>query len=258
MFAKIERLQQSTASLINRGVNTLLEKGDAVKGLIAQKAIPKEEQMKKFEKMQEHLQDMTQNPTKLMDALEANTAMLHQIAPNINTNLNVAAARATQFLASKLPTQNASSMLTPAYKPSGSEMARFNRYVQTVENPLHVLEQMRKGNLTSETLETLQTVYPQLLKQMQNDITQKLDKKTMAKMPYQSKLMISAFLGSDLTNSLSQPSILSAQITSVPPAPGPGQQRPKTHVGPSQKGLGKLNLSQSIQTDRQRSSNRMR
>jgi len=254
VFAKVERMQQATASTIDRGMNALLKGGEALKGITAQKLIPHEENLKNYDKLEAHLTDMTANPNKLIDSLADSTHTLNDIAPDINTHLNINAVRATQFLASKLPVQNPSSPLTPAYKPSKSELSKFNRYARIVENPLHVIEQLKQGSLTTESLETLQTVYPQLLKQMQTALTGKLNEKTVAKMPYQSKIMASAFLGQDLTNSLSQSSVLSAQIQSAPQqTSGPTAPRPKDKVGPSQKGLGKLDSSTHFMTPMQQS-----
>ncbi|HXB13348.1 MAG TPA: hypothetical protein VNZ45_15280, partial [Bacteroidia bacterium] len=133
-----------------------------------------------------------------------------------------------------------------------------NRYNEMVENPLSVLKQLKTGALTTESLETLQIVYPKLLQQMQQNLRSQLNEKTIAKMPYQAKIMASAFLGEDLSNSLSQPSIMSAQIQSAPQGPPGGQNapRPKNKVGPSQKGLGKLDSSTAYMTPMQQSLSR--
>lgn len=251
-YSKVERMQQATTQAISKGASSLFKTAEISKGAIAQKLIPKEEQLEKYNDLQSHLKEMTGNSDRFTDALQQATKDLHDIAPNINSSLTIAAVRATQFLASKLPAQNPSSPLTKPYQPSSSELSRFNRYVHTVEHPLDVLKQMKTGNLTSEALETLQTVYPKLLNQMQQAVTEKLNEKNVNKMTYQAKIMVSAFLGTDLTNSLSQPSIASAQIMSAQPSPPP-ETRPKNKVGPSQKGLGKLDSSTAYKTPMQQS-----
>ena len=254
-YSKIERMTQSVNNKINAGMKGLFEKGEQLKGITAQQLIPQEKQQQKYEKLQAHLKDMIGNPDKFAESLQQNTQSLHDVAPNINSSLNMAAVRATQFLQSKLPAQNPASPLTEPYKPSVSELAKFNRYTEMVENPFTVLKQLKTGALTTESLETLSTVYPKLLQQMQQNLRSQLSEKTVAKMPYQAKIMASAFLGEDLSNSLSQPSILSAQVQSAPQGPpsGANAPRPKNKVGPSQKGLGKLDSSTHFMTPMQQS-----
>ena len=257
-YSKIERMTQAVTGKIDRGMKGLFEKAEDVKGLTAQKLIPEEKRQDKYEKIQAHLKDMVANPDKFATSLQQNTQHLNDVAPNINSSLNMAMVRATQFLQSKLPAQNPSSPLTEPYKPSISELSKFNRYYDIVENPLDVLKQLKTGVLTTETLETLQTVYPKLLQQMQQNLRSQLNEKTVAKMPYQSKIMASAFLGEDLSNSLSQMSIASAQVGGPQPqTAGPNAPRPKNKAGPSQKGLGKLDQANQYLTAQQAANQRI-
>lgn len=252
-FSKIERMQQATANAIDKGVSSLFKAKDLAIPVAVPKVIPHEDKIKQYKKTEAHLKDMASDAGRFSDALEQATKALHSVAPDINGSLTIATVRATQFLQSKLPAQNQPSPLTKPYEPSKSELAKFNRSLEIVEHPLNALKQLKDGTLTSETLEALNTVYPKLLNQMQSAIRDNLNEKTVAKMPYQAKIMVSAFLGEDLTNSLSQPSIMSAQIQSSPQAPpsGPNAPRPKNKVGPSQKGLGKLDRSSALMTPQQ-------
>lgn len=249
-YSKIERMLNTTVRAISKGAAALFTGAEKSTGAIAQKMIPHEENIKKYQKLESHLKDMGSDVDLFTNTLQKATQALHEIAPDMNSSLTMAAVRATQFLQSKLPAQNPSSPLTKPYEPSKSELAKFNRYVDIVENPLKVLKQLQAGDLTTESLETLQTVYPKLLTQMQNAVHSNLNEKNLNKMTYQHKIMASAFLGTDLSNSLSQPNILSAQIQGAQPQPPP-QTRPKNRVGPSQKGLSKLDQSTAYKTPQQ-------
>jgi len=254
-YSRIERMTQAATNAIERGSKSIFKVAEAAKAPLVQKLIPHDEQLKNYHKLEDHLKDVTGNTDRFTDALAQATKALHDVAPNMNSSLTITAVRATQFLASKLPAQNAPSILTKPYEPSKSELAKFNRYVHIVEHPLDVFKQLKNGDLTTESLETLQTVYPKLLNQMQQSVRENLNEKNVAKMSYQSKIMASAFLGEDLTNSLSQPSIASAQIMGAQPTPMPAN-RPKNKVGPSQKGLGKLDQSSAFMTPMQKSLSR--
>lgn len=257
-YSRIERMSQAASNAIDRGAKSLFKAAESAKGPVIQKLIPHEDQLKQYKKTEEHLKEVTGNTDRFTDLLAQSTKALHDVAPNMNSSLTMAAVRATQFLQSKLPTQNQSSPLTPPYEPSKSELAKFNRYVEVVEHPLNVLKQLKDGNLTTEAMETLQTVYPKLFNQMQQAVRENLSEKTVARMSYQNKIMASAFLGQDLTNSLSQQSIASAQIVGAQPQiPGPNAPRPKNKVGPSQKGLSKLDQSSQYLTSQQAAVQRM-
>lgn len=252
-FAKIERMAQQSLNTIKRDLAPMFTPSDkttsAIKGILTQKLTP-EDQQKKFEKISTAIKERVTNPTKFVDDLQDSTKDLHSFAPGISTALNTTSARATQFLATKLPAQEASSPLSKPYEPSTAELAKFNRYYSVVEKPLSILKQVQAGTLTSEGLEALQVVYPKLYAQMQSEALTHLGKvKDVAMVPYQKKLMLSMFLGQDLSNSLKPSNIASAQIINNTPQSGV----PKS----TQTGLGKLNKSEQIMTPFQKSSARV-
>lgn len=212
-FTKIERMAQDTSRRINSGARAIFNTESPVRGITIQKLTP-EDQQKKYEKIAKKIKDMSSNFQIGVDSLENATKDLHGIAPNISASLNTSAARATQFLAQKLPAQEISSPFTEPYKPSQSELAKFSRYYSIIEKPLTVLSQIKDGTLTKESIETLQTVYPKLYSQMQNAVMDQITTKMAndpASVPYSTKLMLSMFTGNDLTNSLKQSNISSAQ-----------------------------------------------
>lgn len=252
-YGKIERMQQQVISKISKDVARIVspEKISGVKGLIAQKLTP-EDQQKKFDKISSQIKELATNPEKLIDQLQSSTKSLYDIAPNIATSLSTTMARANGFLATKLPAQDPASPGMPSYQPSQGELAKFNRYYQTVEKPLSVLDQVKSGTLTTESLEALQTVHPKLYAAMKSEmLDQFFGSKKAAQIPYANRLMMSMFLGQDLTNSLKPANIASAQMAGSPP------QAPQENKKPSQKGLDKLKTSEQSMTDFQKSSKRI-
>lgn len=213
-LTKLERMTQATNRKIDRLTDNIFDVTSPIKGIIAKAAIPQKEREEKFEALAEKINMRANDFDYAVNEMEKVTQPLHSAAPNINESLHLAAARATQFLASKLPQQAAQAPLSMKTKPSSTEIAVFNRYYDTVEKPLSVLQHVKAGTLTKEHIETLQTVYPKLYTEMQHALLNKLSTKMMKNpetIPYQTKLMSSIFLGQDLVNSLSQPNISSAQ-----------------------------------------------
>lgn len=205
-LAKIERMAQETTRKINKGASNIFDTLKPVIGIISTKLTPE-----KFEKTADKIRTMSNNFERGAEALENATSPIHSAAPSIAANLNIAAARATQFLASKLPIQDPGTPFSAPTKPSASEIAKFNRYYEIVENPVGVLSHIKNGTLTKEHLETIRTVYPKMYTQMQHAIMDKIAQKGGEHLPYQTKLTLSMFLGQDLTRSLKQASISSAQ-----------------------------------------------
>lgn len=255
-LAKIERMAQETGRKLNRYSNAIFNTESPVRGIVAEKLTP-EDQQKKFQKISTKLKDMTQNFSTGADALEASTKSLNEVAPMISSSLNIAAGRATQFLASKLPAQDQPSPFEKPFQPSPSELAKFNRYYQTVENPLSVLQHVKNGTLSKEHMETLESVYPKLYAEMQNSVMDKITTKLTkdpGSVPYSTKLMLSMFTGQDLSNSLKQQNISSAQQAfAMQDKPQQNQQQPnasKAHA------YSKITKSNQLLTETQKVENK--
>jgi hypothetical protein len=122
---------------------------------------------------------------------------------------------ASRFLESKLPKPGKQTPLGPKYKPSEAEISKWHDYFSIVEDPIKALDQVAAGNLTGQTMETLQVVYPKLLQEMQHKITEKMiDHINKNKpIPYKTKLSLSLFLDQDLVPSLDPISIAGTQAT---------------------------------------------
>lgn len=165
----------------------------------------------------ENLSNLANNPKALIERLSAATHALHAVAPHTAASTQETATRAIQFLASKIR-QPDPDPLGEKYEPSSTERLNFHRYVSVVEDPTVALHQVKQGTLTPETLETLQTVYPRLYDKMKQAVIGKLD----PGMPYQTKMMVSQFLGEPVDSSLKPERILSLQGAFAPGSPPAG------------------------------------
>ena len=192
----------------------------------------------------QHIDEMANNPEKLQQGLETNTAGLEDHIPQISMNANMKSVRAAKFLSAKIP-HGTNRILSAKYKPSRSEMMKFHRYFNTVKQPMGVMKRIKTGMVLPEEMETLKTVYPQLLSQMQGAIMEELaghmaEKKAL---PYQTKLGLSAFLEQALVNSLDPKAIAANQATFAAPS-----MQKEQGLKPTQKGLASLDASGRFQT----------
>lgn len=109
-------------------------------------------------------------------AKEAGDLPVH--APKTAAALAMTQARATQFLASKLPPGHIDRRsLTPHLeKPriSDAERTQFARYLATIDDPTSVLDDMKTGRLTREQVEALRAVYPKMYAELQQKVAGEL------------------------------------------------------------------------------------
>lgn len=198
-----------------------------------------------YKKMIDKVDRAVGNPEDFHSTLEKGSENLHSYAPKTAFAIQNKMAVAASFLSSKAPRGVKSSVLSPKYSPSKSEINKFNRYYQTVKSPTSVLKKIKMGRVLPEEMETLKAVYPQLLAEMQGAVMEELaDHMANAKdLPYQTKLGLGAFLEQDLVNSMGQQSIAMNQVT----LQGPSMQKDQG-LKPTQGGLKQLTANDRFQT----------
>lgn len=181
------------------------------------------------------------NPQLFSEQLEKQTKELSQIAPQLAQSIHISTGNAISFLASKMPQGNDhQNPFAEKHQPSESEISKFNRYRQVVENPLVALEQIKDRTLGPETIETLSVVYPKLYDQLKQDILEKAFtvKQKGVTISFQTKQALSNFLGEPLDQSLSPQSILANQMI-MAGNQNSGQMAPQQEK-PRAKGLDKM------------------
>lgn len=197
----------------------------------------------------EQVQRFASDPLHAQDTLAQGTDSLQEHAPQVAQAVQVAAARAAGYLASKVPQQK----MTPLGKPlqtSAQQKWEFGRHYEAVNKPTVILEHAAAGTLTPLDVEAVRTVYPQLFEQMQ---AAALDKVMGHKgvMPYRTRLMLGMLLGQDLDGTMSSEAIQANQAVYQRPTAKSGEDmaapRPKT----TQTGLSKLKASNRAMTPTQ-------
>lgn len=259
-LGNLERIKNKAMGAIDSGASKVLNFGDkypeVIGGYLGSKLSPKE-QKDKFKKETTQLNELNNNPQRLLDTLDESTRPLYAVAPNVSGAVAATAARAVQFLQSKVPVLEQFSPLSPKPEPSQTEIAHFERYQQVVNDPLSTFAMVKSGSITPQAIETLQTVYPQLYSQMQQTMMEKIIDHTANDkfIPYRTKMALSMFLQKDLDASLQQTSIASNQTALAGiAAKNEAEQNsmPKTNA----KGLGKIDVADRLQTNEQASRDR--
>lgn len=123
------------------------------------------------------------------------------IDPEVHQELINHSFNSIQFLNSKVPKEMQQYALdNDDYYPSDMETTKFARYLRAVDNPMSVLEDIKKGTLTEESLEVLEVLYPTLLQQLRERIIEKsAPKAKQKKLDFQAKLTLSQIMGQPMS-----------------------------------------------------------
>jgi hypothetical protein len=110
---------------------------------------------------------------RMADSVRAGPAaqpmVVDSAAPGTGQAMRDVIQRGMQFLATKLPPGQENP--SPFYKPppaSAESVAKFARYVKAVKDPLTILDSLNAGTVSSEEIEAVKAVYPQLYDQIRD------------------------------------------------------------------------------------------
>lgn len=195
--------------------------------------------------------DALANPEALSAHLEHTTNTLQESAPNVTQGIHTSMANAVNFLHSKVPRPHNNLPLGPKWEASPSQKAKFNRYFKAAQNPVGVLKEVKMGSLSNESMETLQTIYPELLQEMRNGLSESLNPTTAKKMPYAVKLSVSKFLGQPMIDSLLPPVVVANQANYGAMNQPPQSNGRKGGGKSTQNGLAKLDIGSRKGTETQ-------
>jgi len=197
-----------------RPVLALANKGLATSGFAtdSEGRAPKSE-MQAFKNMQKNVTALATNQEQLLERLTKSTNSVAQISPSLAFEAQQQMVAAVEFLDSKMPkspNQGVAELLFQKdYEPTSMELAKFRRYVQVVEQPLTVLEELENGTLTREHVEALSSVYPALYENLRLEVMEQIV--AHPDMPYQKKLSLGILLDLPSDESLQPQSILGLQ-----------------------------------------------
>lgn len=177
------------------------------------------------------------------------TPTLGKHLPGVALPLQQKAQQAQQYLAAQMPktTRQPSGLPgEPKWQPSEVELMRYERISRAVERPLSILEDLGAGRLSADSVRAVQTIWPELYKQMTTQVSQALAERT-ERVPYAQRLQLSILLNTPLDPSLQMLPQLQAnasQATSGQPKQGtqPATARP-VNLGQANRAATPLNRS---------------
>jgi hypothetical protein len=130
---------------------------------------------KKLEKARKSYEEIQANPMALLDKFADKNKDLMDSAPETYAALQGSLIAGVQFLQSKTP-QVDQDYMTLNRSPSRSELIKFSDYVEAVETPSVIYDQISEGYVNANTVEALKVVYPRILEGLKAEVLAKKPK----------------------------------------------------------------------------------
>lgn len=204
-----------------------------------------------FTNIRNKVKEFRSEPEKFETNLAKSLYGVAKAAPETAQYMKNQSIAALEFLDDKLP-KDVNEILGPSFmqkefRPSSMEIAKFERYMQIIENPLSALDELESGTLTREHVEALEKVYPSLYVRLRSSIMDEI--RNEPEMPYDKKIQLGILMNLETDISLMPENVLALQSNFAPQA----QQESPTSgaVNSTQSGVSKLKLAERAKTDTQ-------
>jgi hypothetical protein len=172
---------------------------------------------------------------------------LGTIAPVLANAYADKTIRAAQFLAGKMPGRDADVHLfskqadgvQPPPHVSDDEKREFLKYVDAVEHPLSLLDELESGRVRPQTVEAVQAVYPKLYADIRDGVLDNLDK-AEATPPYQARLSLGILFDLPTDAALEPDFLQMLQATGENAAASPQEAQAQATLSPSRRSAPEL------------------
>lgn len=134
----------------------------------------------------------SQDPSAIIDNFTSNNKSLIDAAPKTAEAAQSRIIKAVEFLNSKAPKKDATPFNDS--KTSRSDLLKFKNYVEAVENPYSILDNLKSGYFTPEAGEAIRVVYPKMFEAIKQEFVNNMSN---FKLGEKQKAEISKILGLD-------------------------------------------------------------
>lgn len=167
-----------------------------------------------IDKLDKQVRSIAEDESQLMKG----DSQLGHYLPEQGSAAALSSMRAIQYLSKHRPTEHPGSPLDSPRPVSAVQEATYRNALRIAQNPLVVLEHIKKGDLTIQDIGHLRSMYPQLYDRMSqkvtNDMITSLSKGHT--IPYKTKMGLSLFLSQPLTSSMTPESLQVTHFAMLP------------------------------------------
>lgn len=218
--------------------------------LSADRKEPKDEKTA-FKNIKSNLHEIAQNPEKTAMKIAGSMMKTNYAAPNTSKVAQMALSKAISFLDSKMPRapgMAVNPITKREWEPNTADLAKFSRYVQIVDNPYSITEELNRGTITREHVEALQAVYPRIYQDIRERVMAEVasNEKDIS---YNKRIKLGILLNIPTDDSLNPASIAKLQsgFQSTP-------QQQQNMVRPTQAGASDVKIAERTATGMQKAS----
>ncbi len=202
------------------------------------------------DKLKKQINESLSNPEKLM---EAGGDSGHYL-PQHGAAIGAMAVRNLGYLSTLRPNLDPLGPLDKMRVASSTEDAKYNRALDIAQQPLIIVDAIKRGELTISDMQHMKTMYPELSNRISEKLTAELvsHRSKGEELPYKTKLSLSVWAHQPLDSSMSQQSIMANQLTFMSmPAPQGMQGTPaKASAALNKIGASSMTLQQSRASSR--------
>lgn len=189
-LAALERIMSRVDMRIGEGVRAFLNEAPKTARLAAGKSTRAIVPLGVYRQQAVRFTEMQANPTAGQERVRAAVGELGNAAPGITAALAAKTGAAYLALANRAPKQNDSGPFAPQHKEaSDAAITSFAKYLRTVEEPLSIFDDMKKGRLSRESVDAIRDVYPRLYSQIQAKLIEEAGRMRKTA-PYQKRVQL--------------------------------------------------------------------
>lgn len=169
----------------------------------------------------------------MANTLESSTKGLHEVAPNLSQALQMVGSRALGFLHQQMPKPSTDLIGDQEFEPSKSSQRKWMDLHDLISNPISVLDHVRHGTLTSDHMNALETVHPELLDDMREKVIGEMKPDRVKALPSSTKRSLGMFLGNPISSTATPQAMMANQMAlqSIPQPQSSGPSSVKSTLG---------------------------
>ena len=153
-----------------------------------------ETEQERFKKETDEISQLKADPGLLISRLAPNIDELSKAAPEVAMSVTQTAQRAVEYAYKNIPTSPLNGeVLSDNYQPSSEQLFRWRTVMRAIEDPMVLTDQIASGFVVPKTLEAVQEVYPEMMKELRKIMLEETSKQPKVNISQQ--MLISQVMG---------------------------------------------------------------
>lgn len=209
--------------------------------LTASSSDARADRRERFDKAYASVRDFERDPEAALGRVFRVQGSLGTIAPILASTYADKTLRAATFLADKMPGREPEAHLfadhddvKPPPHVSDDEKREFLKYVDAVEHPLSLIDELEAGRVRPQTVEAVQAVYPKLYADIRDGILEQLDAAQVTP-PYRARLSLGILFDLPTDSALEPEFLQMLQASGANAASSPQEAQDQATLSPSRR-----------------------